>query len=99
IERPACRVSQGIVLRHADIAEQIFEAGVLDKGIGFEIQEDVSQAGFRQAGESAFGLESEQFMKRLARGATVQLKSSLLADLGIALDGAPFRSPVARPGQ
>ena len=37
-------------------------------------------------------------MERLARGAAVKLESGLLADLGIALDGAAFRTPVQRHG-
>src|SRR5207237_9998676 len=91
IECPHRRVFGFSCAVQCDVAEQVFEATVLNEWVRFEIQEDVSGGWFGKPRQATAVLLREQLVNRCVPCPKFKLKTCLFAYLDVTIRSAPFR--------
>ena len=95
IEGPAARVDV-IVVAMGHPAPQVLQTTRLNKRIAFEIEEDISGGGLRQAAQSASWFELKKLVHRPPRLAPIPLNARLLPDPLVAFRSSAPRLPRKR---
>ena len=90
-ERPITVMSRFIT--REEIAKEKLEATLPNKGVPFDIEEDISGGRFRKPGEPQTRLNRQHFKLRCCRGGRLDLQARLLANPGVGSNMAPVGSP------